>query len=483
MRCYQYNFEDVYGIEWQYHPVNKYDVPKEEDGQISLKDLYDRNILGEESEEELIRRKMSPLKDWRICLRTILSGDRVELDIYPVPMHRKDIPREGKKKESRQAQKNLNYKNARKRLVRLMCANFHKGDLLVHLTYEDGYIPTEEQAKRDMKNFIERLRRSRKKQWLPPLKYIYVTEHADGSRADKRVRIHHHMIINAMDRDEVERLWGKGRVRTDYAQPDDFELEGFARYLCKMAADKGRHSYVCSKNLDKPKEYKSVTKISRRKFAEILRSGDEKQELLERLYKGKFKYLDSTTYINQEYGGMYLYSRMRRKVSIWKERDALKETELDKGNTLSKKILPCDIYIDYDWRGSLRSGTAIYSIVLAADTKGGRKYQTYIGSVDNTTKNKAALLIAAQALSKLKPCKAVIHTNNAYLAAGLKGRFGRQQEKGFAGVKNAELIHKLLNAAEGFDIGVSEDGKNEKAEEMRIERALYCRKEQKSNGK
>lgn len=322
MKYYQYDFGDIYGEKWQYNAINpfweKEQIP-EVDGQYSLKDLYNPDILGEETEEEFIRRKMSPLRGWRICTRTVLSGDLVEVDMYPVPSNKKDIPRGRKSRESREAQKNLNNKNRVKEIVRLMCTNFSKEDYICTLSYKDGYLPDENRARKDMKNFLEKVRRRRKKQGLPPLKYIYVIEFIPEGKKTKKVRLHHHIIMSGgLDRDELEGLWGKGRCQVRRCQPDDFELTGFAEYIAKMAADKGKHSYACSRNLKKPKVFKSVTKLSRRKFMEIIRSGDEKGKLLESLYRGVFRYLDSTTYINQLYGGFYLYSRMRRRKSIWK---------------------------------------------------------------------------------------------------------------------------------------------------------------------
>lgn len=320
-KYYQYGFEDVFGEQWQYHAVNPFQKKNqisEIDGQIELEELYNPEILGAETKEEYIRRKMSPLRGWKICTRTILSGDLVEIDMYPVPSNRKDIPRAEKVKESREAQKRLNNKNRVKEIVRLMCANFSKKDYILTLSYKDGYLPDEDRARKDMKNFIARVKRKRKKAGLPPMKYIYVIEFALEGKKTKKVRLHSHMIMSGgLDRDELEELWGKGRCQVRRCQPDDFELTGFAEYIGKMAADKGKHSYAASRNLDKPKVFKSVTKLSRRRFMEIIRSGDERAELLESLYRGAFKYLDSTTYINQYYSGFYLYSRMRRRKSVW----------------------------------------------------------------------------------------------------------------------------------------------------------------------
>jgi hypothetical protein len=81
-------------------------------------------------------------------------------------LNRKDVPRAGKYKESREVQRKLNAKNSQKRLTRLMNANFTDGDLIMTLTYADGCYPTPERARKDMTNYIKRVRTYRKKQGL-----------------------------------------------------------------------------------------------------------------------------------------------------------------------------------------------------------------------------------------------------------------------------------------------------------------------------
>lgn len=472
---YQYSFEDIWGEKWESDPVPF--QKKQESGQVELEDYYDASVLGMESREEFIHRKFSDLPKCRIMQQTIVAGDRVEVNIYPYFLRRKDIPRVKPVKESREAQKKLNQKNSQKKLIRLMCANFHKGDLILTLTYEDGYYPTPEQAKKDMANFIKRLKRRRKKQGLPELKYIYVTEHVPEGEHTKKVRIHHHMIINHMDRDEAETCWGMGRAESKWAQPDDFELEGFARYISKLSVEKHHHKWTGSRNLEKPKEYKTVTKLSRRKFREIILSGDQKKELLESLYKGKLIYLDSTTYYNQEYGGFYLYSRLRRKESVWEEvkprEDSITENAGDRVNTRPDGTLGCRAFLEYDWSGTLADGEATYSILFEAIYNGEPVTKEYYGRFAHTTKNRAMLYIAKTALTKLRHCAVEFHVDSAILEAGVnQERFRKQKESGYKNIKNADLIEDFLKAAEGFDISVVREETNEYTPAMQMQREI-----------
>lgn len=462
-KYYQYSFEDVYGKLWETHPTP---FRKEQgNGQMSLEDYYDRDVFGEETREEFIERKLRAMGRCRIMVNRIVSGDFVEINLYPVWENRKDTPRSGERNESRKAQKNLNEKNSRKHLTRLIHANFHKGDLILTPTYAEGCLPDLEQARRDMRNYISRLKRHRKKKGLPPLKYIYVIEYAE--EGSKKVRIHHHMIINSMDRDEAESLWKMGRVESKYAQPDDFGLEGFAAYISKLSGRKGCHKYAASKNLDKPKEYKSVTKLSRRKFAEIIKSGDEKAGLLEAVYKGQLKYLDSETYINEMHGGFYLYSRLRRKVSVWKD----VENVADKENTLSGGDLRCRAFLEYDWKGKLNNGEAVGSILLEAMYHGIPVTRQYFLKITGTTKNRAELILAGEALRHLKPCAVEFHCRGRLLHTGIAlNRFERQRREGYKNIKNADLIEEFLKAAEGFRLSAVSENKNEYSEAMEIQR-------------
>ena len=128
IRYYQYNFEDVFGQEWETDPVRPGDRTYV---QKALTDYYDTTILGEETREDYIDGKMKQAGKCKIMCQVIESGDMVEINIYPVYTNRKDVPRAKGKRDSRTAQKNLNDKNSIKRLVRLMNANFHKRDLIL----------------------------------------------------------------------------------------------------------------------------------------------------------------------------------------------------------------------------------------------------------------------------------------------------------------------------------------------------------------
>lgn len=314
----EYNYLDIYNLE-SCNVKTALSTQQEEElikSDIDINNiqrfLIDDSVLGTLSREEKINELKKTLKRYKYILKTIISGDMLEAEIYPVYEKRNEIPRREKEKESKDSQNNLNDKNARKRFIRVVNTNFGKEDLLITLTYVDKYLPTQKQAKRDVQNYIRRLKNYRKKHGLTELQYVYVIEYVDEEEQhkSKKIRVHHHILINKMDRDVAENLWKRGRVEARRLQPDDFGLEGMARYLLKDP--KGKRWYG-SRNLKEPKVYKSVTKLSKRKAGQMVLNQDELPGMFEKIYSGTYRFNDCQTYLSDITGGFYLYCRMRRR--------------------------------------------------------------------------------------------------------------------------------------------------------------------------
>lgn len=458
---YQYDFADVYGREWQLNPL-----PVAGSGQLNIADVYDGSVLGVEALEQRVERRMRNMAACRIMHQRIISGEYVESNVYPVYLNRKDIPRAEKGRTSRETQKNLNRENRRKKVVRLMNANFCKGDLIVTLTYKDGFFPDLDRARKDMKNYLESVRRYRKKQGMTPLKYIYVIEYEE--KASKKIRIHHHLIMSKMDRDIAESKWKKGRVESRYADPDeDFGLEGFASYITKLETD-GRHLVQCSRNLKKPIIRESVTQLTKRKMRDLALSGDGIGETMEKIFCDTCRFIDSKVYVSDITGGFYIYSRLKRREV---KRMSNKENALSEGKTAAG-LKPVKIYINMDWKGTLQKGTACYSVVLETEYKGAPYTTVHHGTVKNTTKNRAVLHITRVALSHLpRKYNLEIHAPDEYLAGGFNlCRFQSAKEKAYQGTKNADLIDKLLKDAAGHAIRVVPERSNTYTEWTKRER-------------
>lgn len=248
-----------------------------------------------------------------ICTQTWKAGDVLEVEIFPVwNTQGMDGLRAARKNVTRQAQQKLNRRNAQKKLGRLLNANFTQKDLHVTLTYK-GQAPGHEQAKKDMQNFIRRVKRLRKKAGLEDLKYVYVLEWEDDPDKQQR-RIHLHVVMNGgLDRAAIEECWQKGWANADRLQPGDEGLIPLAKYLTK--SPKGARSWTASRNLKRVEPTRSYSKISRRRALAAARQLDtDGKSILEKVYPGyQFVQLRAFYPSMECVDGVYLYGIMKRR--------------------------------------------------------------------------------------------------------------------------------------------------------------------------
>ncbi len=117
------------------------------------------------------------------------------------------------------------------KIINLINTNFTKDDLLVSLTYKSKCKPTLEEAKRDIKEYIKRIKRYRHENGLEDLKYLFVIR-----PKDKRKGISHKILINNMDEKVAEDLWNKGYANAGRLKEDD-SIEMIGRYITKDFKD------------------------------------------------------------------------------------------------------------------------------------------------------------------------------------------------------------------------------------------------------
>ena len=120
-----------------------------------------------------------------------------EVDIYPYTAAQLTASTRGKRskkiKETEPKQKNLNDKNARRYFTQTANLNFGSDPEALHVTatYSGKYLPdTVEQAEQEATNFLRRVQYRRKKEGLPPLKYMIVTAYTTKRNSETPVRIH-----------------------------------------------------------------------------------------------------------------------------------------------------------------------------------------------------------------------------------------------------------------------------------------------------
>lgn len=240
-----------------------------------------------------------------------VCGEYMDAYIYPVfETGKRSGGRRAKRKPSTKAQEKLNQRHREEKLTRLLHANFTPEDLEIHLTYR-VQPESEEEAKRNVQNFIRRLKRYIAKHGLGVLKYVAVTE-----RGKRGGRYHHHVTIRVekgIDRDELEKLWtdveGSGYANSRRLQFNEEGLEGLARYVVKSPA--GKKSWSASRNLVDPEPKTRDGHISGRKARELADNIQDSTQF-DRLYPG---YLCSRaeTWHNDVNGGCYLAVRLYRK--------------------------------------------------------------------------------------------------------------------------------------------------------------------------
>jgi len=173
----------------------------------------------------------------------IISGDVYEAIQTMSTRNRKKGNRKPKNSKSTYKQILNNEKNAKRKVAREINANFKKGDLFITLTH-DGEIPSLEDAKKALVNFFRRIKYFRKKNNLPDVKYIAVTE------SDEK-RVHHHIIMSNMSMDIVNDTWNKGRTLASRLNTDR-DYTGIAKYITKETPKAFAKRWTQSKNLKKP---------------------------------------------------------------------------------------------------------------------------------------------------------------------------------------------------------------------------------------
>jgi len=235
-----------------------------------------------------------------------VCGEYMDADIYPV--FQKPGARRKRCKPTSEIQAKLNQRNAEKKLTRLVHNNFTENDIALHLTYRNGEEPENEaDALRVLGNFIKRLKRRYKKAGKE-LKYISCTEYGK-----KTGRVHHHLIINGgYDRDEIEKLWGRGYANSKRLQFEEDGVTGLARYIAKDKHFFKRWNQ--SRNLDIPEAAQYDGQLNMDDIAEIKEAIDSKSayQYFEERYPD-FELVEAVYTQNNINRGIYIPFEMRRR--------------------------------------------------------------------------------------------------------------------------------------------------------------------------
>ena len=248
--------------------------------------------------------------------RTTVAGPRLEVEIYPV--FGKEAS--GKARAAKiagntpEAMKKLNRERAIRYLIRLADANLTDQDIHLTLTYRKA--PTEKRAYMDVDNFLRTVKRRREQYGMTPLKYFYTVE---GNENGTKERLHAHVLMSGgISREELEEIWAKGWANADRLQPDERGMEAIIRYITK---DREKRKWHRSRNLVKPKQRTSDSKISNARVKRIAKGFEaEAKEIMEKLYP-KYGYVDVDVRISDSVDGAYIRVLMRRRPGRGKQND------------------------------------------------------------------------------------------------------------------------------------------------------------------
>lgn len=225
-------------------------------------------------------------------------GDYLEVDIFPV--FRKQRGRGKKAKPTSEVQKKLNQRNAERKLIRTLNTNFTNRDIRFDLTYDNEHYPSSpEEAQKQCRNFLRRVAYYRKKNNMPELKYVFVTE-----IGKKDGRLHHHIVMNGgIDVADLSDIWGRGYTTVKPLKFNEQGIVGIAVYLIKEPILGKR--WCASKNLKKPKTSDRDGRLPKYKIKEWYNSGADNRNEIEKAYED-YNLADIKPYHNEINGGYYI---------------------------------------------------------------------------------------------------------------------------------------------------------------------------------
>lgn len=272
-------------------------------------------------------------KQWRengkhyvYALKEIRAGEQLEVEIYPQFRSMDEVPPEGRgiRRDNSKAQKNLNDKNARKYVERLINHNFGDGDIWLTLTYDDAHLPPDgdiDAAIKKVQNYIRRVNYQRKKRGLGKCRYVYVTEY----NGDAKIRWHHHIVMDGeLDMDTVEKCWQQGsRNEVRRLRKDENGLSGMANYIVKEKKRiKSEKRWNSSQGLMDPdirvvhSKQPEKGRGSYRKIKKYVDGMLKNQNAIEGQMKKwypDYSFTGAEIYYNDFNGMFYIHARMRRR--------------------------------------------------------------------------------------------------------------------------------------------------------------------------
>ena len=251
--------------------------------------------------------------------RTTISGPRIDAEVFPVfGRSQRGELRRAKHQITREAQQRANEERSRIHLTQLIEANFGEKDIALTLSY-GGEAPDPQRVDKDIRNFIGRVRRARARMGLEEMKYIYAVGGDEMPAAGySGKRPHVHMIMSGgIGRDEIERIWEKGRANADRLKPMGEGLGGIARYMIRQRQDrpdrKGARKWRGSRNLKQPVRRSRDARMPNSRVKRIAYDfRNESKQIMEKLYPG-YTLQECEVRYSDIIDGVYIRCVMRRR--------------------------------------------------------------------------------------------------------------------------------------------------------------------------
>lgn len=271
-----------------------------------------------------------------IRTRTIRAGDTLEVECYPIARVIYEKRAEARQKRTPLAMARLNQRNTQRRMARLIDQNFTPADYVFTGTYaypaedmgfasidgmQDLYLrdglPWEiDRVKRDVVNFIQRVKRRVKRRGGDPkaVKYLYVVESGRDPGNGLPPRFHWHGVIHApgLTSDELKALWDRGFTRCDRLDLEHGGADRLSKYLTKQR--RYERTWGHSRNLKEPDIRTSDRKVSRRRAALVARDVMQYgRQVFEAIYPGYRCEEPVEVHFSDIVPGAYIYARLRRR--------------------------------------------------------------------------------------------------------------------------------------------------------------------------
>lgn len=268
--------------------------------------------------------------------KRIRSGPMLEDLYYPIqPSGRLEPGSIPKKAGTTEAQERYNAKKAEMQAVRYVNANFDTGDIWMSPTYSDNCTTrprTYEEATRRIQAYIRRVKRWRKKNGLPEMRYLYSVHEVKRKTGKYKGELmyHYHLFMSEMDRNAAEELWTDGaQVNADRFDPWMYDQEAAAKYGVKGSKKKkadgeredrhfGRKGFVCSRNCKKPEIPKTQKRmnISKRRAEEMATAHVDDAAYWQGTVPEGYVYT-GMQYVLNEWNGHYYWRVTYRRLPEW----------------------------------------------------------------------------------------------------------------------------------------------------------------------